>query len=176
MLTVNKYKEKLLEEFYLDSDDVTVRRRKDGWRGSFKQHDTVEGYKMHKLGYLGVHIPRTRETIQMAHLVTLLRGIDIPEDFVVDHIDGNPTNNTRSNLRVISYALNSRNKCKHKNNTSGFTGISWNSKADCYIVRKYIDGVRKYGGSAKLLEEAVVLMEELNKLASDNGYTKRHGK
>ena len=176
MLTVNKYKKGLLGEFYLDTDDITVRRKKDGWRGKFKQHDVVEGYKMHRLGYLGVHIPRTRCTVQMAHLVTLLRGIDIPENSVIDHKDGNPLNNTRSNLRVVSNALNSRNKKKHKNNTSGYNGISWNKKADCYIIRKYIDGVRKYGGSAKTLEEAKVLMEALEHKALHNGYTARHGK
>lgn len=176
MLTVNKYKDILLEEFYLDLDDITVKRNKDGWRGKFKRHDTVKGFKMHKLGYLGVHIPRTRKTIQMAHLVTLLRGTEIPEGFVVDHINGDTTINTRCNLRVVPQEINMRNCVKSKNNTSGHNGISWNKKADCYIVRKYIDGVRKYGGSAKTLKEAAVLMERLNKEASNCGYTTRHGK
>jgi hypothetical protein len=176
MLTINKYKEKILEEFYLDADDITIRRKKDGWGGKFKQHDVVKPYKMHALGYLGVHIPRTRQTVQLPHLLTLLRGIDIPNDGVIEHIDGDPTNNERSNLRVVSKAINSRNKKKQKSNTSGYNGISWNKSANVYIVRRYINGVRKYGGCAKTLEEAVVLLEALDKEALEDGYTTRHGK
>lgn len=176
MLTVNKYKDKILEEFYLDVDDITVRRNKDGWRGKFKAGDVVEAFKMHKLGYKGVHIPRTRQTVQLPHLLTLLRGIDIPEGSVIDHIDGNPLNNERSNLRVVSHAINSRNKKKHKNNTSGYNGINWNNKAGSYTVRRYIGGVRKYGGSAKTLKEAIVLMENMMEALEGDGYTDRHGK
>jgi hypothetical protein len=176
MLAVNKYQQTLLEEFYLDSDDVTVRRAKDGWRSKYMAHDVVTPFKLCSYGYGGVHVPRTRKTVPFHHLITLLRGIEIPEGSVIDHIDGDSDNNSRGNIRVTTQAMNTRNRKKHGNNTSGFTGISWNKKADCFIVRKHLNGTRVYGGSAKTLEEAIPLLHNLEKLSYENGYTTRHGK
>ena len=179
MLTVNKYRDVLLEEFYLDSDDNTIRRNKDGWRNKFMKHDIVEPFKMaNKEGkvYGGIHIPRTRTSVQHSHLLCLLRGVEIPEGFTVDHKDGNPENNLRSNLRVVTQAVNCRNSKMKKNNTSGYTGISFNKKANLYYVRKYFNGVRVYK-SAKTMEAAIELLAQMEKeLIANHGYTERHGK
>lgn len=48
----------------------------------------------------------------------------IPDGLVVDHIDGDRTNNRIENLRVCTRAENSRNCKKSKANTSGFKGVS----------------------------------------------------
>lgn len=46
----------------------------------------------------------------------------------VDHIDLNPLNNRRSNLRLASQQQNSANQRKPKSNTSGFKGVSWDKE------------------------------------------------
>ena len=176
MLTVNKYKNVLKAEFYLDSDDITIRRNKDGWGKRYKQHDEVSFFKLCGHGYGGVHIPSTRTTVSRTHLLTLLRGIDLPDDCVTDHIDGDNTNDLRSNIRITTQALNCRNSKMRKNNTSGYTGISWNQKGNCYIVRKYLKGIRTYGGSSKTLVGAKQLLQALEIESLKDGYTTRHGK
>lgn len=47
-----------------------------------------------------------------------------PKGMVVDHINGDVTDNRRRNLRVCSHLENSRNSKKQKNNTSGYKGVT----------------------------------------------------
>lgn len=42
-----------------------------------------------------------------------------------DHIDRNPFNNRKLNLRLATTSENMQNKSIYKNNTSGITGVSW---------------------------------------------------
>jgi len=45
--------------------------------------------------------------------------------FDIDHINGDPLDNTASNLRDVQKVDNSRNQKRHKQNTSGCTGVSF---------------------------------------------------
>lgn len=64
----------------------------------------------------------------------------------VDHIDGNPSNNAITNLRVCSHAENQRNMKKHKDNTSGFKGVYWNKQCEKWMAKVVVDGKQKYLG------------------------------
>lgn len=48
---------------------------------------------------------------------------DCHEDFIVDHIDGNPSNNNPDNLRLCSPRENSLNRSMNARNKSGVTGV-----------------------------------------------------
>lgn len=57
-----------------------------------------------------------------------------------DHIDRNPLNNRKYNLRPATMAENNRNQNKPKTNTSGFIGVGWdkdNLKWRSYITVNY---------------------------------------
>ena len=48
---------------------------------------------------------------------------------LIDHKNGNPSDNRIQNLRVVSHAHNMQNQVRpHRNNASGFLGVSWDSK------------------------------------------------
>src|SRR5260221_9155909 len=47
----------------------------------------------------------------------------------IDHIDRNRQNNKISNLRDVPHKTNTQNVSKHKDNTSGVKGVSWDKKA-----------------------------------------------
>lgn len=115
----------------------------------------------------------------------------IPIGFVVDHKDGNPENNTLSNLRVLSTKDNARNRKMQADNTSGFTGVYLNNKTYKgttirYWMASWIDAcgaqrtkcfrVDIYGEEAakqKAVEYRGKKIKEL--IACGLDYTERHG-
>ena len=70
-------------------------------------------------------VKRTRKTDLYIHRFLM----NTPRDMVTDHIDGNPLNNRKSNLKVCDHKANSRNQKMHKTNTSGYKGVSRNKNA-----------------------------------------------
>lgn len=61
--------------------------------------------------------------------------------YEVDHIDGNPRNNKRNNLRICTHHQNCMNRGFSKNNTSGFKGVSWDKRKGKYV--SYINPNKK---------------------------------
>jgi hypothetical protein len=92
-----------------------------------EDYDLVNQYKWHLTpsGY----IMNGKELIHRV-IMSAKKGFD------VDHIDGNPLNNKKENLRICSHGENCRNQKKSKNNTSGYKGVSWRKDAKKY--RAYI--------------------------------------
>ena len=70
----------------------------------------------------------------------------------VDHIDGNPANNQRANLRVCTHAENMRNRKKHSNNKSGFKGV-YRSR-DRWRAQIKVNGTRIALGTFANIEDA----------------------
>lgn len=76
------------------------------------------------------------------HLMERLHG-KIPEGQEVDHVDHNPLNNTRANLRIVSSSENKRNRRKHRNNSSGHPGVSWDESQQRWLVYCKVHGKMK---------------------------------
>lgn len=80
--------------------------------------------------------------------------MNCPNDMEVDHLDGDPTNNTQSNLRICSHAENSKNRKVQKNNALGITGVTYISKTNKYRARIKVKGKYIYLGYFNSIEEA----------------------
>lgn len=117
---------------------------------------------------------------------------EIPENFVIDHIDGVKSNNCIDNLRVVPHSLNMRNMKQKRNNTSGVTGVSllrntnrsgsislyWGasclSTSGLKIQKRF--SVAKYGNDEAFrmaCEYRVEVIAHLNTQGAE--YTERHG-
>lgn len=116
---------------------------------------------------------------------------DIPDGLVIDHLDGDTTNNKKNNLRIVDIEVNLRNQKKYKNNSSGHTGIkigksSSNGRNEVYsfIAQVNIEKNKRKTKSFSWLkygkQEALRLAIEwrnLQILNMESGkYTDRHGK
>ena len=72
----------------------------------------------------------------------------------VDHINRNPLDNRRTNLRVVDRSANCINRGVGKNNTSGHKGVYKISGYNRYGVQININGKRIYLGSFDTYDEA----------------------
>lgn len=145
--------------------------------------DTQNGYwKIHALG----------NNMKCHRIVWYLFNGDIPKGKHIDHINGNRSDNSISNLRLVEQAINARNCKMSENNTSGVTGVSYfegftrngTPFSKFYVSVSYNRKVfrrsfscEKYGYDQAFqlaCEYRAKMIEELN--AQGAGYTPRHGK
>ena len=90
-----------------------------------------------------------------AHRVALkILGIDIPDGYVIDHINGVGTDNRRDNLRVVTQGENQRNRACHRNGQ--FPGVQ--KRGNRYRARIRLDQkTLKSLGTYSSPEEAYVV-------------------
>lgn len=68
-----------------------------------------------------------KRTTMKLHRYILNLGNRYP---IVDHINGDPLDNRKNNLRTCNHSENLRNRGKAKNNKSGYKGVSWAKHAN----------------------------------------------
>ena len=78
-----------------------------------------------------------------------------PADMEVDHINHNPLDNRRENLRIVSHVVNMANRGRQSNNKTGTNGVYFNKRLKRYYAQINVNGQRKHLGCFKTLEEAV---------------------
>jgi hypothetical protein len=82
-------------------------------------------------------------------------------DAEVDHINCDPLDNRRSNLRLVTGAQNStnRNPRGQSNNTSGVRGVSWESWTGKWRASVKYQGRMRYFGRFETVEEAAEVVQ-----------------
>lgn len=83
----------------------------------------------------------------------------VNNDFV-DHINHNLKDNRKSNLRPVTNSQNQMNAKLRTNNTSGVTGVYWNSKNKKWVANIALNKKRIQLGSFENFEDAVKARKE----------------
>ena len=92
-----------------------------------------------------------------------LMGVVEKEDIIIDHINRNPLDNRKCNLRKGNTVLNTYNKDYSSNSTSKVKGVSWNKAMQKWRGQVQVNGVRKYTNPFKSFESCVEVTEALRK-------------
>ena len=79
---------------------------------------------------------------------------------LIDHIDGNPSNNKIENLREATNSQNQHNRKINANNVSKTKGISWEKSTKQWRVDLGVNGKRKHFGRFFDLELAELVSTE----------------
>lgn len=80
---------------------------------------------------------------------------------VIDHIDGDPSNNDPENLRECLHMENQRNRRNgNKNNSSGVQGVIWDKARKLWAVQIHTCGKNKHFGRWESLELAELIATE----------------
>ncbi len=135
--------------------------------GKAKAGTTAGSYRAD--GYRAICIDlRSYQASRLAWL--LVTGQD-PGEMDIDHIDGNPSNNTFSNLRIATESQNCTNRKKRSDNKSGYKGVyamgkKWAAQITANKKMMYL-GVYDTPELAhqKYLEHATVLHGEFGRAA-----------
>lgn len=142
-------------EFYIDTSDLELVKTLSNTY-TVGECTTVIG-KYYVKGYRRV---RTGKYIK-PYLHRLL--LDPPDGMVVDHIDGNPLNNRRNNLRVGTASENLQNrKGAMTNSETGVRGVF--KRKDCDLWEAQVVVMRKkYRSTHKTKEDAEAAVKEMRR-------------
>jgi hypothetical protein len=183
----------ILNRVYYDETSPTFLRWKSKVKGSKVKVGDVSGTFKFSLGKPSRILINVESKLFSAHrLVYSLFNRENISELVIDHIDGNPFNNSIGNLRAITNSLNSRNSALYSSNKSGETGISIRDlKEGDHLSGRYfvtwssLDGkqksksfsIRKHGAEIAFRLAKEYRNSKIDELNSNGaGYSDRHGK
>ena len=108
----------------------------------------------------------------LAHRVAWALHYGVWPDGELDHIDGDGSNNTIVNLRVVTSSENSMNTKVHGHNTSGHTGVYFENYSSRWVASAERRG-KRVKARFKSKQEAIEYRDALSK---ELGFHKNHGK
>lgn len=88
----------------------------------------------------------------------------IPKQFVIDHINGNGTDNRIENLRVCNMKENARNQRPQKSNTSGYRGVSFVRSRNKYKAYIFVNNKQIHIGYFQKAFDAAIAYDRHSRL------------
>ncbi len=126
-----------MKKIPLTQGKFTVVDDKDfDWLNKWKwTYDGNPGYAYRKIWIGGMG--RKEKKVYMHRQI-----MDLPVKKVIDHINRDKLDNRRHNLRVCLQRQNCKNHIRHKNNKSGFKGVSLDKRSNKWVVEIMTNGKR----------------------------------
>tara|TARA_R110000765_G_scaffold21534_1_gene55267 strand:- start:142 stop:627 length:486 start_codon:yes stop_codon:yes gene_type:complete len=112
----------------------------------------VDGYRfqLNKYGYVTYSGAKDGLNGKFLHRIIM----DDPEGQFIDHINRDPLDNRRDNLRIVTRQENNMNLSIKKNNKSGITGVHWHKGNGKWVAQIKYKNKKIYLGIFEKLEAA----------------------
>ena len=132
------------KEVLIDEEDYDL---VDGIKWTAKKNTKTSKNKFYvkrNINFRMVTDPKTgkrkqKQDCQQLHREIIKRKLNFKEEDIkgkqVDHINGDPLDNRRENLRLVTDKENKWNKGLRKNNTSGYVGVNWHKQTQKWNAR-----------------------------------------
>jgi len=113
------------------------------WRKHHNVLGKIAGHKR-KDGYIVIRI---NNVLYLAHrLVWLYVHGEFPSK-IIDHINGNPTDNRICNLRSVTHKINLENQRKPKSKNNMFLGVTFEKRRKHWVAQIYANNKHIHIGS-----------------------------
>ena len=164
----NITQDRLKELLYYNPDNGLFTWKKLKTKNKVRVGD-IAGYKTNLRGnYIDIRLDgKLYKAHRLAYLY--MKG-EFPDD-VIDHIDGDGTNNIFQNLRDVKQRYNTRNTRIGENNKTGIIGI-YIAKGK-YVAQIKLNDRTKHLGTFNSLEEAAIVRKFYERKL---GYHENHGR
>jgi len=115
--------------------------------------------RVNRTGYLYVNLWKNNygKNMMIHRLIALYFVPNPMNKLLVDHIDGNPLNNSIDNLRWSTESENHQNSRRRCDNKSGEKNVCWAKRESKWVVTFSINGKIKHFGYFEDFEEAVMV-------------------
>lgn len=111
------------------------------------------------------------DTDRKARLHRFIMRLEDPR-LIVDHINGDTMDNRKENLKIITRGENNKNQRKHINNTSGYTGVTYEKQSGLYVSAIQLHNKKLHIGRYDTLEQANIAYRASAKTLN---FSDRHG-
>ena len=141
---------RLTNNYFIDGDTTYIKIKRKNGQTYTAMIDTEDLAKVSKFTWYLVgcsrklYVGTVKRYGKKKKTIRLHRYIvgEIPEGKFIDHIDGNPLNNKKSNLRIVSNSENQQNLSPQifRNTLSGIRGVTWNKQHKKWQAQVKIHG------------------------------------
>ena len=116
----------------------------------------------HSTGYIQITV---NNRLYLAHrIIWEMHNGPIPHDKILDHKNRIRTDNNITNLRLVTYSQNQRNRSKNKNNTSGYSGVYWDAARKLWVAEIKINKKTLHKTRFSDLNDAISFRKSLEEL------------
>lgn len=133
----------------------------------FKWHLTNKGYVQGTINNKNWFIHK--------YIYEILLNIKLEYGNIIDHINRNKLDNTRNNIRIVSFSENCRNRSKKPNASSKYIGVTYNKKSNIWQTSIIVNKENFYAYYKNELHAAYqydLWCKEFNLLANINNIDK----